>query len=77
MAIDGGPAFPCPRAMNAPNEGMSLRDYFAGQALTGIIATFSGPEMLLPSPRVTATDAYEYADAMLEIRHNRGQGEEK
>lgn len=27
---DGGPAFPCLAARNAPNEGMSLRDWFAG-----------------------------------------------
>ncbi len=40
----GGPAFPVPSYVNASGEthesrpqGMSLRDYFAGQALCGII----------------------------------------
>jgi len=44
--IDGGPAFPMPSG-NEPrvnetthyNEGMSLRDYFAGQFMAAIITT--------------------------------------
>lgn len=28
---DGGPAFPCLEAKNAPNEGMSLLGYFASK----------------------------------------------
>ncbi len=37
---DGGPAFPAegPSAGQFENPGMSLHDWFAGQALTGIIA---------------------------------------
>lgn len=34
---DGGPAFPCgPNNGCGPSDGMSLRAYFAGQALAGI-----------------------------------------
>jgi hypothetical protein len=43
-------------------EGMTLRDYFAGQALTGIIARLDRVAVY------TAKDAYIYADAMLEAR---------
>ena len=35
---DGGPAFPDPRT---PMPGMSLRDYFAGQIATGMMANSS------------------------------------
>jgi hypothetical protein len=42
MAIkDGGPAFPLQHNMFRKyelNDGMSLRDYFAGQALAGALA---------------------------------------
>lgn len=39
---DGGPAFPStvnPSTGDYINDGMSLRDWFAGQALTGILAS--------------------------------------
>lgn len=68
---DGGSAFPC-QPMDAqanpigPLEcGMSLRDWFAGQALSGILAnsflmkTYGGPV------EKRAKDAYEFADAMI------------
>ena len=32
---DGGPAFPCTDAKGFVSDGMSLRDWFAGQALAG------------------------------------------
>jgi hypothetical protein len=38
--LDGGTAFPF--ALNCP--GMSLRDYFAGQALTGLLASGCEPD---------------------------------
>jgi hypothetical protein len=71
MAVDNPPAFPRPResganwsSLGAP--GMTLRDYFAGQALTGRIS-FCG---LPPSPHagVVAATCYEIADAMLAAR---------
>lgn len=42
---DGGPAFPLAASTGDPRDGvyctsgMSLRDYFAGQALAGLIAS--------------------------------------
>jgi hypothetical protein len=36
----GGPAFPVPGHTDGwhPKDGMTLRDYFAGQALSGLLA---------------------------------------
>ena len=79
---DGGPAFPAPMFTRqadgqpmCPQEfglgGMTLRVYFAGQALLAIIltplsqngcATFFG----------SANEAYGYADAMLAARERKG-----
>ena len=74
---NGGPAFP--RAPFDYTEvgsgldfsvaeqcGMSLRDWFAGQALTGICAD---PTYNSSSLANFATVAYEMADAMLEVRN--------
>ena len=72
---DGGPAFPVgliPKdgAINIGNpksSGMTLRDYFAGQALIGILTTRGVPKV---DNDISADvrDAYEYADAMLAER---------
>lgn len=51
-------------------RGMSLRDYFAAQALTALLArarTHYGLE-----PALVADDAYRYADSML-IAREKGQ----
>ena len=56
----GGQAFPRPN-----HEGMTLRDYFAGQALAGTIAGLHG---LTESTVSLASDAYMLADAMLAAR---------
>lgn len=56
-------AFPTPFAGGTATEpGMTLRDWFAGQALIGIIA--SGPHDC--RIRELTDEAYQYADAMLE-----------
>jgi len=62
---DGGPAFPCG---NTPSEadGMSLRDWFAGMALSGILAR--GGTKDEDGAETNAMDAYASADAMLEER---------
>jgi hypothetical protein len=46
-------------------DGMSLRDYFAGQALMGLVF---GNDYGNSSDADVAKGAYEYADAMLETR---------
>ena len=69
---DGGPAFPMPSG-NEPrvnetthyNEGMSLRDWFAGQALQGLCASQWGG---LQRVSTFVERAYEMADAMLAAR---------
>ncbi len=67
---DGGPAFPCeggPEKRLYPSSGMSLRDYFAGQALAGMNARDSYDHgQKTPSDR--AAVAYTDADAMLTER---------
>jgi hypothetical protein len=44
---------------------MSLRDWFAGQALNGML---SGPDNVGAAPSEYASDAYLYADAMIAAR---------
>ena len=61
----GGPAFPSLETYR-PTSGMTLRDYFAGQALAGLCAYGIPGEH--HTPEATAEDAYAYADAMLAER---------
>lgn len=46
-------------------ERKALRDHFAGQAMAGILTTPTEGEL---DPKVLASMAYEYADAMLAER---------
>lgn len=74
MADDGGKAFPLSREAEGWFEpGMTLRDYFAGQALAGLVATipvsrkddiFQGVQ----AGGIEAKIAYTIADAMLAER---------
>lgn len=69
---DGGAAFPVLHSIDGnwvrePLEkytGMSLRDWFAGQALAGLLST--GPNKATCG--AFARDAYALADAMLSVR---------
>jgi len=73
MNNTGGPAFPhvADLVQHSPNggittkpitsNGMTLRDYFAGQAMQGIL--FEGLDEI-----ETAKNAYAMADAMLKAR---------
>ena len=69
-------AFPCPERVSDGWRGMSLRDYFAAQALAGLLARsdLSVPHCdgCLPvgeDAGVHYSDiAYRYADAMLKER---------
>lgn len=67
---DGGPAFP--RTVQRWNDsfenvaGMSLRDWFAGQAIAGMLA--KDPRIAPSYFAVIADQAYKLADAMLTTR---------
>ncbi len=65
---DGGAAFPQSIDASGPFGGMTLRDYFAGQALAAMVAR--GED----DGAYAADSAYRYADAMLkahwpELKH--------
>lgn len=62
---EGGPAFPVSIRGCGDNgwHGMSLRDWFASQALAGICG--DGIAGSHHHPDNTARDAYAYADAMM------------
>ena len=72
---DGGPAFPCMvfsgDANNDPEyaNGMTLRDWFAGQALTGMMGFATGGTFD-PSKNCDrfAEASYALADAMIAAR---------
>ena len=68
---DGGAAFP--QMLHSAYTGMSLRDWFAGMALQGILSTesFIDAVRALPSGAATAqavSASYRAADAMLAAR---------
>lgn len=76
---DGGPAFPLPSGWTPLGErehyhelGMSLRDWFAGQAMHGWVVDdddmkhfYNGEQ---PEWELMAKNAYAFADAMLKAR---------
>ena len=71
----GGPAFPKTGNYNTDTstdydsydqDGMTLRDYFAGKALTGMLGT--GPFRDGVTYAQISESAYLYADAMLAAR---------
>lgn len=71
MANGGGPAFPGTFREDAPaggsflvqRGGMTLRDWFAGQAMLGLVARYGNDGEI-----AAAKIAYEFADAMLAAR---------
>jgi hypothetical protein len=66
---DGGPAFPNNDAHGCAFPGMNLFDYFAGQALTGILAASGdGGGYVDYDDRCVARSAWKMADAMLAAR---------
>lgn len=63
---DGGAAFPCGGEFGVIADGMSLRDWFAGQALAGIVCD---PKIATATnARLIPELAYALADAMLRER---------
>ena len=83
MSADGGPAFPTPDTHHPDGQiqyganGMSLRDWFAGQALVGMLSGYVGnlnrtcTGIVNIDPRSISV-AYDIADIMLRARE-RGQ----
>ena len=78
---DGGPAFPRSRPSGYINtkdpdwefwerqaSGMTLRDWFAGQALTGILVDSRSTRMTVGEATSTA---FELADSMLRAREKK------
>jgi len=69
----GGPALPTPRQSNSTAGGdmrISLRDYFAAAALTGLLAAKEYPmedSLAEEWARQNAIVAYKMAEAMLDI----------
>jgi hypothetical protein len=67
---DGGPAFPQERTLPCGSheecEGLSMRDYFAAQALTGICA--NQDNRMYGSSMEFARACYRLADAMIAAR---------
>jgi len=63
----GGPAFPQKEPLTDDHPGMTLRDYFAGRALSEIIGNVRGGEAVIPEE--SARIAYRFADAMIEERN--------
>lgn len=70
---NGGPAFPCPvgHIKCEHPEGMTLRDYFAAQALPTCISNTTPEDVQKFGSKVypmVAETAYAFADAMLKAR---------
>ena len=76
---DGGPAFPITPAQydGAALRGMSLRDYFAGQALVGILSNqtllvkvIQSVSSDMPVNQAIASNSFIIADAMIAARNS-------
>ena len=69
----GGPAFPVPTDLanklgcvsSESDAGMSIRDYFAAKALSGMMSRKDSDGW---TQREIASDCYKYADAMIKER---------
>jgi hypothetical protein len=67
-SANGGPAFPVPGLQHDEDfNGMTLRDYFAAQALT-TVAAYDSRDVDTWTPHDFAHHAYALADAMLAER---------
>lgn len=81
---NGGPAFPLPAEQCVYDQnqgmigtegygrhaefGMSLRDYFAGKSIQGMLAALDASGLNYSNPTMMAQHAYAFADAMLAAR---------
>ena len=67
-------AFPVPVGVVAADmQGLSIRDYFAGQALAGLCANETLMEVVLDKPRDRLAElAYSLANSVMEVRKTLG-----
>jgi hypothetical protein len=65
---DGGYAFPRGGDSSEPHTGMTLRDWFAGQALAGDLAAYTRDQINDYLPEKLAARCYAAADAMIAAR---------
>ena len=66
---DGGTAFPSNDAQGRTIPGMTLRDYFGGQALAGILAGSGDKTGFVDyDEKIVARSAWGMADAMIAAR---------
>ena len=67
-----GPAFPTTKPLDSwgdPNQGMTLRDYFAAKAMQGICTSKDEAGVLLNHGyEWISSEAYKIADAMMKAR---------
>lgn len=72
---DGGPAFPWTDSPDKreTHQGMTLRDWFAGQALAGMLSAHIG-DSPWPDRGPLSSVAYSYADALLAERNKSRKG---
>ena len=68
MSNTGGPAFPTINYAAVYSEGMTLRDYFAGQAMAAVNLGIGVSDEYY---RKTAKHCYAVADAMLKEREGK------
>lgn len=76
---DSPPAFPSAYGTTNGNDGLTMRDWFAGQALAGVWAGRESDFVKISAPTTTdvAAACYAIADAMIQARsrHGRPSGE--
>ena len=74
--MNNPPAFPTTKPLDSwgdPNQGMTLRDYFAAKALPSVIDDWLNTGDIFQDPEIAEVigrDCYIVADAMLKAREN-------
>jgi hypothetical protein len=65
----GGAAFPCPKMDgNFPQDGMTLRQWYAGKAMAGALANQKFTDFY--DPASITKIAFDFADKMIEFEKN-------